>query len=118
MSAKKRSPAADYLVYLAVRILVCILQALSPRAAAAFARFLAWVVYKVNKRHRLVAIENLQKAFPGRYSDAEIDGIVRQTYLHFCTLLMEIVQVPRRFHLHNYKKFVVMRAPMKLVDLL
>lgn len=118
MSAKKRQPALDYLVYLAVRILVCVIQALPYDAGRAFARFLAWLAYKVDKRHRLVAIDNLQNAFPGKYTDAEIDTIVRRVYLHFCTLLIEIVHMPRRYHLHNYKRFVVLRESMLIVDVL
>ncbi len=118
MSEKKRKPALDYLVYLAVRILVCVIQALPYDAGRAFARFLAWVVYKVDKRHRLVAIENLQKAFPGKYTDAEIDTIVRGVYRHFCALLIEIMHMPRRFHLHNYKRQVFLRAPTEALNVL
>ena len=73
MAEKNRSKIRDYLVYLAVRIVVCVLQALSFEMACAFGRFLGWLAYKVDRRHRLVAIENLQKAFPGQYNDAEID---------------------------------------------
>src|SRR5437879_3688232 len=118
VSAKKRQPALDYLVYLVVRILVCVIQALSYEAGCAFARILAWLIYQVDKRHRLVAIDNLQKAFPGTYSDAEVDTIVRRVYLHFCTLLIELIHMPRRYHLHNYKRFVVLREPMRVVDVL
>ena len=118
MAEKKRSPTADYLVYLAVRILVCIIQALPFDAGRQFARFLAWVVYKIDKRHRLVAIDNLRKAFPGRYTDGEIDAIVRNVYRHFCTILIEILHLPRRYHLHNYKEHITLRDPMRMVDLL
>ena len=61
MSAKSRSRLADYLVYIAVRITVCIVQALSFDAACGFARFLAWVAYHLDKRHRQVARENLER---------------------------------------------------------
>ena len=73
MADKPRSAAVDFLVYCVVRIVVCVLQALSFQAACAFARFLAWVAYRVDRRHRLVAQENIAKAFPGKYSDAEIE---------------------------------------------
>lgn len=115
MSHKKHSPIRDYAVYLAVRLVVCVLQALSFAAACAVARFLAWVVYKVDRRHRLVAIENLQKAFRGKYTDAEIDVMVRGVYRHFLTMLMEIVHLPRRMHYHNWKKFVDVRHADKIV---
>ena len=118
MADKKRSRTFDYLVYLAVRILVCVIQALPYEAGCACARFLGWLAYKIDKRHRLVAVENLQKAFPGRYTAAEIDAIVRRVYVHFCTLLIEIMHMPRRFHLHNYKKKIVLREPRRILEVL
>ena len=104
MSEKRRSAVVDYLVYFAVRVLVCVLQALSFSAACSFARFLGWVAYHVDKRHRLVARENLARAFPGKYRDDEIERIVRGVYRHFCTVLIEIVHIPRRLHVHNWKQ--------------
>jgi KDO2-lipid IV(A) lauroyltransferase len=116
MAAKNRSAVADYLVYFAVRILVCVLQALSIRAASAIARFLAWGAYHVDKRHRLVAQENLAKAFPGKYSHAEIDRIVRGVYRHFCTVLIEIVQIPRKLHVHNWRQHCRLVAGDGVID--
>jgi KDO2-lipid IV(A) lauroyltransferase len=118
MPEKKRSRVADYLVYLAVRILVCIIQALPVESGRLFARLLAWLAYKIDKRHRLVATENLQKAFPGQHSDAQIDAMVRGVYRHFCTLLIEIMHMPRRYHLHNYKRHIVFREPERMAELM
>jgi KDO2-lipid IV(A) lauroyltransferase len=116
--AKERSRVADYLVYLAVRLVVCILQAIPYDAGCRFAEWLAWLVYKVNKRHRHVAIENLQKSFPGKYTDAEIDLMVRGVYRHFCMMLIEIVHMPRRYHLHNYKRYTRVRNMPQMIELL
>jgi Kdo2-lipid IVA lauroyltransferase/acyltransferase len=104
--AKPRRPAADFAVYLAVRLVVCVLQALSPAKARAFARFLAWLAYRVDRRHREVARDNLRHAFPGRHSDAELDQLVRAVYRHFCTVLVEIAQVPRKLHVHNWRRAI------------
>ena len=106
MAEKNRSKIRDYLVYLAVRIVICVLQALSFEMACAVGRFLGWLAYKVDRRHRLVAIENLQKAFPGKYNEAEIDAMVRGVYRHFLTVLMEIMFLPRRLHVNNWKKYI------------
>src|SRR5437763_1564820 len=101
MAEKKRSRVADYLVYLGVRILVCIIQALSFETACRLARLLGWIAFKLDKRHRQVAIDNLQKAFPNQHTDAQLDAIVRGFADHFATMLIEIVHMPRRYHLHN-----------------
>src|SRR4051794_12075669 len=118
MSDKQRSRLGDFLVYLAVRLLVCVLQGLSFDAARGFARFLAWLAYRVDKRHRLVALENIEKAFPGRYSDSERDALVREVYRHFCTLVVEIVHIPRKLHLHNWKDHILLDDGQRIVDCL
>ena len=51
---------SNFLIYLALRLLVCVLQGLSFPAACGVARFLAWAAYHLDKRHRLVAQENLR----------------------------------------------------------
>ena len=118
MSAKQRSRAVDFLVYVAVRVFVCIAQALSFETAAMFARWFAWIIYKFDKRHRLVAVENLQKSFPGQLTDAEIDRLVRHVYLFFCTMVVEILFMPRKLRVHNYKRSIVLVNPCLLADII
>src|ERR1700722_2701877 len=111
MSAKIRSPWVDYVVYLAIRIGVCVVEALPFELACRFAEVLAWLAYHLDTRHRLPAHDNLRNAFPGKHSDADIDAIVRNVYRHFCTMLIEMIHMPRRYHLHNYKQHTVLREP-------
>ena len=118
MARKERSQTLDYLVFLAGRVLVCIIAALSFEKACGFARVLAWVVHHLDKRHRLVAAENLRKSYGGELTDAQIDAMVRGVYLHFATMLIEIIHMPRRYHLHNYKRFAVLREPARLIELM
>src|SRR5207248_1894004 len=92
--AKARSQALDLLVYLLVRLLVCVLQGLSYEAARAFAGALAWLAYRVDRRHREVAFDNLRHAFPGRYTPRQLDDLVKKVYLHFCILVVELVHLP------------------------
>src|SRR3954452_3858095 len=104
--AKPRRPAADFAVYLAVRLVVCVIQALPPGLARAAARGLAWLAHRVDRRHRDVARDNLRHAFPGRYTDAQLDRLVRRVYGHFCTLLVEIAMLPRKLHVGNWKRTI------------
>jgi KDO2-lipid IV(A) lauroyltransferase len=101
--AKERRPALDYVVYLAVRLAVCLLQALSPAQARAVAHGLAWLAHRLDRRHCAVARDNLRHAFPGRYSDAELDRLVRGVYRHFCGVLAEIAHLPRKLHVDNWR---------------
>jgi KDO2-lipid IV(A) lauroyltransferase len=103
--AKKRSRVADYAVYLLVRFLVCLVQALSWRLALALARGMAWLAYRLNRRHRLVALDNLRHAF-GHLDTAALDRLVRASYLHLTTMLVEMIRLPRMLHRHNVGDYV------------
>jgi KDO2-lipid IV(A) lauroyltransferase len=102
--SKERSKAADYAAYLVVRLLVCVIQALSFRAACRLAGGLAWLLYHLDKRHRLVAYDNLRHAFPELTDPVRRDLRVRDVYRHFCLLLMEIIHIPRRLHPQNWRQ--------------
>jgi KDO2-lipid IV(A) lauroyltransferase len=103
--AKSKSVLADYGIYLILRLFVCVIQAMSLRVGQTLAAGLAWLVYRLDKRHRQVAFDNLKHAFPDR-SDTEIDTLVRATFRHFCTLAVEIIHLPRCFHPNNWRKYV------------
>lgn len=113
---KVRRPWLDYLVYLAVRMLVSFAQMLTIEQSYALAGFLAWVLYHVDERHRKVGLENLAMAFGDRYTPAERDRIVREVYRHFCCMLMEILHTPRRIHLTNYRDHVELVGHEPILD--
>ena len=115
--SKPRSNLADFAVYFAVRVVVCFLQTLSFRAACKVANGLAWVAYQIDRRHRLVALDNLRHAF-GDGDKAERDQLVRAVYRHFCTMLMEIVHLPRMLHPQNWKRHMTLRNPKAILDVL
>src|SRR5438874_2318367 len=48
LMAERRSPFSDYLVYLAVRLVVCMIQSLPFEVACKFAEFLACVIYRID----------------------------------------------------------------------
>ncbi len=104
--AKARKPVKEYAVYLAVRIAACFLQMLSYEASLRIARLLAWLIYRVDRRHRLVADDNLQQAFPGELSEEQRDEMVREVYLHFCTLLMVMIHLPRKLRPTTWKDYL------------
>jgi KDO2-lipid IV(A) lauroyltransferase len=115
--AKERSKLADYLVYLAVRVVVCVIQMMSYRLSCYVARGLAGILYRVDRRHRLVADENLSHAFPD-LDAGERDQMVRAVYLHFCTLLMVIIHLLRKLHPSNWKQHLNLISGREMVDAL
>jgi KDO2-lipid IV(A) lauroyltransferase len=102
--AKRRSPIVDYPVYLVVRTLICLIQALSWDWALALARGLAWLAYHLDRRHRRVAVTNLRHTFPD-LDEAGIDRLVRACYEHFATVAVEMVRLPRVLRADNYKEY-------------
>lgn len=100
---RRRNRALDYLVYVAVRITVGIAQALSIEQSYRFADRLAALIYRLDGRHRKVALENLRLAFGDEYDDAGRDRIVRGVYRHFCRVLMEMLHIPRKLHMTTWR---------------
>jgi KDO2-lipid IV(A) lauroyltransferase len=93
---KRRSRVLDYVGYLAVRMVATAMQILPPEVAASFVRWLAHIAYRVDHRHREVARDNLQHAFPGRYTESELDALIRRVYEHFGLMLLETALMPRK----------------------
>jgi KDO2-lipid IV(A) lauroyltransferase len=94
------------------------MQALSLRAACGFAEVLAWVLFRIDRRHREVAVDNLRHAFGESLSDAQRLERVRATYLHFCRLLVEIIHLPRRLHINNWRRYLELNGGKQLVEYL
>src|SRR5581483_7953968 len=108
--ARRRSRAADYLVYLVVRVLICVLQALPWEAALALARGLGRLAYRLNRRHRLVAFDNVRHAFP-ELDERGVERLVRATYEHFVTVAVEMMRLPRTLRADNYKRYTHWAPP-------
>ena len=114
--SKKRRLWLDYLAYLAVRFVVAFAQMLSIEQSYALARFLGWVIYKVDSRHRQVGIDNLTQAFGDQFTETERDQIVRGVYRHFCMMLMEILHSPRKLHLENWRGSIELAGLAPVMD--
>jgi KDO2-lipid IV(A) lauroyltransferase len=116
--AGPRSVVADYAVYLILRVFVCVIQALPLRVGQWLAGGLAWLVYRVDKRHRDVAIDNLRQAFKGQYAEAQLHRLTRAAFRHFCTLVIEIIHLPRCVHHNNWRKYLELPQGKTLLDVL
>lgn len=108
--ARRRSRAVDYAVYVAVRLLVCLVQALSWSAALGLGRLLARAAWFVGRRYRLVAEKNLRHAFADLDATA-IDRLTRAAYRHLADMVVEILRLPRVLHAHNIAQYVEYARP-------
>jgi KDO2-lipid IV(A) lauroyltransferase len=114
MPRKPRKPILDFAVFLAVRSAVALIQALPGRLPFRFAELLAALAYRVNRRHRTVAAENLQFAFPN-LSAAATDKLVRRTYRHFALMIVELARLPRKMHTGSWRRYGSLNRALKLI---
>jgi KDO2-lipid IV(A) lauroyltransferase len=109
VAKKARNRAADYATYLAVRFFVCVLQMVTPRVAYALAEGVAWVAHALVKSRRRIALENVRAAFP-ELTEPEAERIVRDMFRHFARSLIELALLPRKLHLTNWRKHLVIEG--------
>ncbi|HEX4612727.1 MAG TPA: hypothetical protein VH092_31320, partial [Urbifossiella sp.] len=108
MARKARKPLLDLAVYAAVRLAVAVVHALPPHLALALADAVGWLAYRVDKRHRAVAAENIGHAFP-LLTPLAVDELVRATYRHFARVAVEMVLLPRKLHVVSWRRYVDLR---------
>ncbi len=108
MAKKTRNRAVDYATYLAVRALVAVLQMVSPRIAYATGDACAWLAYALVKSRRRVALENVTIAFPELAADPNrADRLVRDMYRHLMRVIVDLLLLPRKLHIGNWRKYIV-----------
>ncbi|MHB1034319.1 MAG: lysophospholipid acyltransferase family protein [Pirellulales bacterium] len=97
--------AVQYLVYLIVRILICVVQAMQIETCQSLAAGLAWLFARVLGVRRKVVAENLLHAFP-EMSEAQRRRLARQMWEHLFLFVMEVAHAPRKIHETNWRQFV------------
>jgi Kdo2-lipid IVA lauroyltransferase/acyltransferase len=91
--------------YLAVRVALSFIQAVSIQTCEAAAEWLAWLASDVLKIRGRVVHENLQIAFP-ELSDGERRTIARRMWKHLLLMVCEIAQIQRKIHETNWRRYV------------
>lgn len=110
-SRKKRRPLSprlktvlDYLVYLVIRIVFCVIQAIPLSWCQRLANGLAWLFNDVIKFRRKVIWDNLTHVFPD-HSEQQIQDISRQMWAHLILMACEVAQAPRLVHETNWRRY-------------
>ena len=92
---------SDYLVYLLVRILFCVVQSLSLEANRSFACGLAFFFTRILPIRRRLLRENLQIAFP-ELNNEERQRMVRTMWEHLFLMGGEVALASRKIRDHNW----------------
>jgi KDO2-lipid IV(A) lauroyltransferase len=95
--------AVDFSVYVFVRLLIAVVQALPLSACEQGAGWLAALFSRVLRIRRDVVEENLRTAFP-TMPPAERDAIAWQMWRHLFLMAAEIAHTPRKVHETNWRE--------------
>ncbi len=95
----------DYGVYLLVRTLLCVIQALPMSACRTFCRGLATLCCNVLKLRRRIVKENLRSAFPD-LPDAQRLQLAWRMWEHLFLMLIEMAHAPRKIHDSNWRDYI------------
>jgi len=93
---------SDFAVYLFVRLLISVIQALPLDTCEVLARRLGWLCWHVFRLRRGVIEDNLRIAFP-EMSPAKRDRIALGMWEHLILMVMEIAHAPRKVHRTNWR---------------
>jgi Kdo2-lipid IVA lauroyltransferase/acyltransferase len=113
---RPRHRGLDYLAYLAVRLVVCFMQALTVEQSYAVGRCLARGLYLISARYRNVGLENLRLAFGDQYTQAERVRMIRDTYDHFFMMIAEMLHIPRKLHPTTWRDRITLVGHQAIVD--
>ncbi|MEQ1903498.1 MAG: lysophospholipid acyltransferase family protein [Pirellulaceae bacterium] len=103
------------LEYVAARAVICFIQILTIQQCAAVARFFSWLAADVIKFRRRVITENLRGVYP-QVTDDQIREVSRRMWYHLSMMMMEVVQVPRKVHDSNWRKYVTIPDKREMTE--
>ena len=113
----QRKRIVDYLVYVVVRILICMVQAMRLETGRSMAHWLAWLFNDILHLRAKVVDDNLMHAFPD-LSAEERRCLARRMWEHLFLLVLEVAHIPRKIHETNWREFVQLNGVTPLVRLL
>jgi KDO2-lipid IV(A) lauroyltransferase len=107
----------QYLGYVALRLLICVVQALPLEVCKSGADFLGWLFHHVLRIRRRVVLENLRHAYP-QLSAAQREGLALAMWRHLFLFAAEVAHTSRHIHATNWKRKIDCRGAATLVRLL
>lgn len=109
--------AGHFAVYLVVRTLVCVLQAVSMESCRRLAHGMGWLATDVLKFRFRVIDDNLRHAFP-EMLPATRRELARGMWEHLFLMLAEIAHFPRKVHDTNWRDYIYFKNEAQMMRLL
>jgi KDO2-lipid IV(A) lauroyltransferase len=107
----------QYLGYVALRLLICAVQALPLELCHFGADFLGWLFHRVLGVRRQVILENLRHAYP-EFSEEQCQRTALAMWQHLFLFAAEVAHTSRQIHATNWKRKIDCIGAPALVRLL
>jgi KDO2-lipid IV(A) lauroyltransferase len=101
---KKPHPVRDWLLYVAVRVLMIFLCLVEVRTSLRFACFLGDLLWRYYQRGRQRALDNLRASFPDQ-TEEWIEQTGRRSFQQLVMLTIDVLVMPRLVQKHNWRQY-------------
>lgn len=101
-------PLTDWLVYVLIRVFVCVLQMLPIETCHGLARMLSVVACDIVRLRYRVVDENLRHAFPA-WDRRTRHTAMRRMWEHLFLMVAEVAHAPRTIHETSWRQYVTFR---------
>lgn len=113
----KRGAVNDWMAYLVLRVVVCLISCLSLKQCNRVCRLLSIVLADWVKLRRGVTDSNLQLVY-GPLDEKRLSFLRRKMWHHLMLMVCEIILSPRKIHRTNWRDHVYMRDKDAMMRLL
>ncbi len=107
----------QYASYLAIRLVICTVQAVRIESCAVAAHWMAWLFADVFRVRAELIDDNLRNAFPDQ-SPAALRRMSRAMWEHLFLFVAEVAHIPRKIHDTNWRDYVTLKNSDEAVRLL
>ncbi len=107
-SSKQTRTWLDYFAYLAMRLMICLIQSVEIERMDRFCKIVARLLARKFRIRRGLVHENLTRVFP-TWSASRMKEVEEGMWLHLLRLICEIAHAPRKIHRTNWYHY--MRIP-------
>jgi len=104
----ERNDRLDYLVYLGARVAIMFVEMLPVRGACALARAIGSAIYRFDRRHREIAIDQLRGSFPD-WTEAKIRRTAKASIQNMVCMGLELLLTPRHIRPDTWRKHIRLR---------
>jgi len=97
----------DERIYKLIKLIVTLMGIFPRKALNFFSDLLGLIWYKVDKRHRDVALKNINYAYPDKFSSKQAERLLKNVFKNTASILFEVIWAYRKPRDELFKYFMV-----------